>query len=254
MGEPAAAFSFRAKARFADNLYRARERTGLLQKDAAARAALTRARLDKIEGGEAIPSFDVLRAPDQRRKLRGDGHPAPAQMQNGSASVPMHVLIQPGRVYAPPHDLGCQDKKPKLLEAREGFLGQIAASPQGRLASRRCGISEHIAADRYLGKLDGGAFPIMVPDYTSHLVTGCGERVAQLFAVDSCVVDGSIPIVAEDPLDFCLPAARSGETLAQPIRRLPTACILHELCDLRVVPNLGYDPPRLHYPGTELPM
>lgn len=60
MGEPQAAFSFKAKARFADNLYRARERAGLSQKDAAARAALTRARLDKIEGGEAIPSFDIL--------------------------------------------------------------------------------------------------------------------------------------------------------------------------------------------------
>ena len=41
MGEPAAAFSFKAKARFADNLYCARERAGLSQKDAAARAALT---------------------------------------------------------------------------------------------------------------------------------------------------------------------------------------------------------------------
>lgn len=60
MGEPAAAFSFKAKARFADNLYRSREKTGLSQKDAAARAALTRARLDKIEGGEAIPSFDIV--------------------------------------------------------------------------------------------------------------------------------------------------------------------------------------------------
>lgn len=60
MAEPAAAFSFKAKARFADNLYRARERVGLSQKDAAARAALTPARLDKIEGGEAIPSFDIL--------------------------------------------------------------------------------------------------------------------------------------------------------------------------------------------------
>lgn len=60
MGEPAAAFSFKAKARFADNLYRARERAGLSQKDAASRAALTRARLDKIEGGEAIPSFEIL--------------------------------------------------------------------------------------------------------------------------------------------------------------------------------------------------
>jgi transcriptional regulator with XRE-family HTH domain len=60
MGKPAAAFSFKAKARFADNLYRARERAGLSQKDAAARAALTSARLDKIEAGEAIPSFDIL--------------------------------------------------------------------------------------------------------------------------------------------------------------------------------------------------
>jgi transcriptional regulator with XRE-family HTH domain len=60
MAEPVAAFSFKAKARFADNLYRARERAGLSQKDAAARAALTPARLDKIEGGEAIPSFDIL--------------------------------------------------------------------------------------------------------------------------------------------------------------------------------------------------
>jgi transcriptional regulator with XRE-family HTH domain len=55
MAEPAAAFSFKAKARFADNLYRARERAGLSQKDAAARA-----RLDKIEGGEAILRFDAL--------------------------------------------------------------------------------------------------------------------------------------------------------------------------------------------------
>lgn len=60
MGEPAAAFSFKARARFADNLYRARERVGLSQKEAASRAALTRTRLDKFEGGEAIPSFDVL--------------------------------------------------------------------------------------------------------------------------------------------------------------------------------------------------
>lgn len=60
MADPAAAFSFKAKARFADNLYRARERAGFSQKEAAERAALTRARLDKIEGGEAIPRFDVL--------------------------------------------------------------------------------------------------------------------------------------------------------------------------------------------------
>jgi transcriptional regulator with XRE-family HTH domain len=60
MDEPAATFSFKARVRFADNLYRARGRAGLLQENAAARAALTPARLDKIEGGEAIPSFDVL--------------------------------------------------------------------------------------------------------------------------------------------------------------------------------------------------
>jgi len=53
-------FSFEAHARFADNLYRARERTGLDQKEAAKRAALTRSRLDKIEGGEYMPALDVL--------------------------------------------------------------------------------------------------------------------------------------------------------------------------------------------------
>jgi transcriptional regulator with XRE-family HTH domain len=47
-------------ARFADNLYRARELAGLDQKEAAKRAALTRSKLDKIEGGELIPSLDVL--------------------------------------------------------------------------------------------------------------------------------------------------------------------------------------------------
>lgn len=52
MAEPAAAFSFNVRARFADNLYRARERAGLSQKEASEPAALTRARLDKIEGGE----------------------------------------------------------------------------------------------------------------------------------------------------------------------------------------------------------
>jgi len=51
---------FKAHARFADNLYRAREQAGLDQKEAAKRAALTRAKLDKIEGGEYIPSLDVL--------------------------------------------------------------------------------------------------------------------------------------------------------------------------------------------------
>lgn len=53
-------FPFKALARFADNLYRARELAGLDQKEAAKRAALTRSRLDKIEGGEYIPSLDVL--------------------------------------------------------------------------------------------------------------------------------------------------------------------------------------------------
>jgi transcriptional regulator with XRE-family HTH domain len=50
-------FPFQALARFADNLYRARELAGLDQKEAAKRAALTRA---KLEGGEYIPSLDVL--------------------------------------------------------------------------------------------------------------------------------------------------------------------------------------------------
>lgn len=53
-------FPFQAQARFADNLYRARELAGLDQKEAAKRAALTRSRLDKIEGGEHIPTLDVL--------------------------------------------------------------------------------------------------------------------------------------------------------------------------------------------------
>lgn len=53
-------FPFEAHARFADNLYRAREQAGLDQKEAAKRAALPRTKLDKIEGGEHIPSLDVL--------------------------------------------------------------------------------------------------------------------------------------------------------------------------------------------------
>lgn len=53
-------FPFKALAHFADNLYRARELAGLDQKEAAKRAALTRAKLDKIEGGEYVPSLDVL--------------------------------------------------------------------------------------------------------------------------------------------------------------------------------------------------
>jgi transcriptional regulator with XRE-family HTH domain len=55
-----APFPFKALARFADNLYRACELSGLDQKDAAKRAALTRSRLDKIENGEYIPTLDIL--------------------------------------------------------------------------------------------------------------------------------------------------------------------------------------------------
>jgi len=51
---------FHALARFADNIYRARELAGLDQKEAAKRAALTRSKLDKIEGGEYIPTLDIL--------------------------------------------------------------------------------------------------------------------------------------------------------------------------------------------------
>jgi len=53
-------FPFEALARFADDIYRAREAAGLDQREAAKRAALTRSRLDKIEGGEYIPTLDVL--------------------------------------------------------------------------------------------------------------------------------------------------------------------------------------------------
>lgn len=53
-------FPFKALARFADNLYRARELAGLDQKEAAKRAAIARSKLDKIESGEYIPSLDVL--------------------------------------------------------------------------------------------------------------------------------------------------------------------------------------------------
>lgn len=55
-----APFPFKALSRFAENLYRARELAGLDQREAAERAALTRARLDKIENGEFIPGLDVL--------------------------------------------------------------------------------------------------------------------------------------------------------------------------------------------------
>jgi transcriptional regulator with XRE-family HTH domain len=53
-------FPFQALAKFADNLYRARELSGLDQKEAAKRAALSRPKLDKIENGEYIPTLDVL--------------------------------------------------------------------------------------------------------------------------------------------------------------------------------------------------
>lgn len=53
-------FPFNALARFADNLYRARESVGFDQREAAERAAVTRSMLDKIENGEFIPSIDVL--------------------------------------------------------------------------------------------------------------------------------------------------------------------------------------------------
>jgi transcriptional regulator with XRE-family HTH domain len=57
---PETPFPFKAAARFADNVYRAREVAGLDQREAAKRVALTRSRLDKIEGGEHIPTLDVL--------------------------------------------------------------------------------------------------------------------------------------------------------------------------------------------------
>jgi transcriptional regulator with XRE-family HTH domain len=53
-------FPFKAHARLADNLYRAREQADLDQREAAKRAALPRAKLDKIEGGEYIPGLDEL--------------------------------------------------------------------------------------------------------------------------------------------------------------------------------------------------
>jgi len=53
-------FPFQALAKFADNLYRAREVSSLDQKEAAKRAALTRSKLDKIENGEHIPTLDIL--------------------------------------------------------------------------------------------------------------------------------------------------------------------------------------------------
>ena len=53
-------FPFEAHARFADNLYRAREASGLDQREAARCAMLPRAKLDKIEGGEFIPGLDEL--------------------------------------------------------------------------------------------------------------------------------------------------------------------------------------------------
>lgn len=53
-------FPFKALARLANNLYRARELADLDQREAAKRAALTRPKLDKVENGELIPTLDVL--------------------------------------------------------------------------------------------------------------------------------------------------------------------------------------------------
>jgi transcriptional regulator with XRE-family HTH domain len=52
-------FSFAALARFADNLYRARERADLNQRDAAEKAGISHFWLDRIEGGESVPPLDV---------------------------------------------------------------------------------------------------------------------------------------------------------------------------------------------------
>jgi ribosome-binding protein aMBF1 (putative translation factor) len=62
-------FPFKALARFADNVYRARELAGLDQKEAAKRTALTRSKLDKIEGGEYTPA-----------SMSSSGSPAPTQL------------------------------------------------------------------------------------------------------------------------------------------------------------------------------
>jgi transcriptional regulator with XRE-family HTH domain len=53
-------FPFEALARFADNIYRAREAAGLDQRESGNTGGLTRSRLDKIEDGECIPTLDVL--------------------------------------------------------------------------------------------------------------------------------------------------------------------------------------------------
>jgi transcriptional regulator with XRE-family HTH domain len=52
-------FSFAALARFADNLYRARERAELNQRDAAEKAGISHFWLDRIEAGESVPPLDV---------------------------------------------------------------------------------------------------------------------------------------------------------------------------------------------------
>lgn len=53
-------FSFDALARFADNLYRARQRAELSQTKAAEEASIGRPWLDRIEAGESAPPLDVL--------------------------------------------------------------------------------------------------------------------------------------------------------------------------------------------------
>lgn len=60
-------FPFPALARFADNLYRGGELSGLDQKEAAKRAALTRPKLDKIEKRRVHP--DARRPDPPRRHL-----------------------------------------------------------------------------------------------------------------------------------------------------------------------------------------
>lgn len=53
-------FSVPALARFADNLYRARERAGLRQREAAEEASISHFWLDRIESGDSVPPLDVL--------------------------------------------------------------------------------------------------------------------------------------------------------------------------------------------------
>ena len=53
-------FTFPALARFADNLYRARERAGLDRRVAAEAAAISHFWLNRIESGESVPPLDVV--------------------------------------------------------------------------------------------------------------------------------------------------------------------------------------------------